>query len=278
MDDSRMTDKKNIVIKVKYPISGVRAGEPVSAPKMITEWNIRRIAFAAGILMLMIASPLYFFNGEPQITELQSPVQPPEKAVAVAPATEIAARPANSPEKQEPLHKKTETAEEASLPLPKPPEAGKAASHEVTRETGADARQQPEAAKAGKNQPSSIGKKDLTNDIRHKSVSRALLAGKIVNNEPAGIITPPVKVSKSKAVWVYYFTELKGMKGRAIYHEWLKEGKVVSRQKLNISAPRWRTFSGKPFNHTAHGQWSVRLLDDNGQILNEKRFNIKLTK
>ena len=52
-----MADKKNIVIKVKYPASGRSAA---LAPQMVTEWNIKRILLAAGVLVLLLGTVFYY--------------------------------------------------------------------------------------------------------------------------------------------------------------------------------------------------------------------------
>ncbi len=106
-------------------------------------------------------------------------------------------------------------------------------------------------------------------------VSRAMLTYGINNKGPASEIVRPLVVSKTKPQWVYYLTELKSMDGNNIYHEWLKNGVVVSRQKLHVSGDIWRTTSRRLFSESEKGKWSVRLLDGNGQLLNERKFKVE---
>ena len=82
-------------------------------------------------------------------------------------------------------------------------------------------------------------------------------------------------VSQKSPVWVYYFTELKGMNDSKVYHEWAKNGVVVSKQQLTISGDTWRTSSRKLLSDSEKGNWSVRLVDKNGRVLNEKNFKVK---
>ena len=80
-----MTDKRNIVIKVKYPVSGKEAEN--FTPKMVTEWNIKRILLAAGVLVFILAALFYVINKDPQendpdnaevaINTIQEKVTPP---------------------------------------------------------------------------------------------------------------------------------------------------------------------------------------------------------
>ena len=194
-----MEDKKNIVIKVKYPISDKNAEHGVSTAKVITEWNIKRILLVvAGVVLIMVLL-FYFIRQDTQKTDLQPQVALPEKIV------------------NPPVKPKVEN---------------------------------------------------------NRNISRALLTSKINNNEPAGEIILPLKLSKNKSTSIYYFVELKEMKGRTVYHEWLLDGKLITRKKVNISDDTWRTSSRQLFSYSAKTNWTVRLVDETGRLLNKIHFNV----
>ena len=65
-----MTDKKNIVIKVSYPVAG-KATENV-APTMVTEWNIKRIVSAVGVLLFVLAGLIYVINNDTQKADVDN--------------------------------------------------------------------------------------------------------------------------------------------------------------------------------------------------------------
>ncbi len=67
-----MEDKKNIVIKVKYPTSDKKEEHEVSAPKIITEWNIKRILLALAAIIFLISGLLYFIKPDTEKADLQS--------------------------------------------------------------------------------------------------------------------------------------------------------------------------------------------------------------
>ena len=101
-------------------------------------------------------------------------------------------------------------------------------------------------------------------------VSRALLAFEIKHNEPVGEISLPLKLGKNKATSVYYFVELTGMKSRTVYHEWLLDGELITRKKVHITDDgKWRSFSRQLLAYAAKNNWTVRLVDETGQVLNE---------
>jgi hypothetical protein len=196
-----MEDKKNIVIKVRYPTSGKNTENDIHSSKVITEWNVKRILLAlAGALLIIAVALIYFNRQDAQKTDLQPRTALPEKVI-------------NAPVK-------------------------------------------PKIA-------------------INSTVTRALLTFATNKNEPVGEITFPLKVSKKKSTSVYYFVELTGMKGRTVYHEWLLDGDLITRKKINISDDnKWRTLSRQLFAYTAKSNWTARVVDETGQILNEIRFNV----
>jgi hypothetical protein len=106
-----------------------------------------------------------------------------------------------------------------------------------------------------------------------KNIIRALLTFKINNNEPEGEIALPLKLSKTNSTSVYYFVELNAMKGKTVYHEWLLDNELITRKKVNISDDTWRTSSRQLFAYSDRTNWTARLVDETGQILNEIHFN-----
>jgi hypothetical protein len=66
-----MEDKKNIVIKLKFSAPGKKAEPGVSASKVITEWNIKRILLAIVGVVLFIVVLFFLFKPDTQNTDLQ---------------------------------------------------------------------------------------------------------------------------------------------------------------------------------------------------------------
>ncbi len=196
-----MEDKKNIVIKVKYPGTGKKAEDDLSASKIITEWNIKRILLALLGVVLLIMALWFFFKPDTKNTDLK-------------PQSELS---------------------EKDIKTPVKPNI------------------------------------DINKNI---IITRSLLTFKINNNEPEGEITLPLTLSKTKSTSIYYFVELSGMKDRTVYHEWLLDGTLITRKKVNISNDNWRTSSRQLFIYNVKTHWIARLVDESGQILNQIDFNI----
>jgi hypothetical protein len=80
-----MADKKNILIKVKYPTAGKLSRDEVSPPKTITEWNVKRIVIAAALILLVMTSIVLLKSNDSSTvakdhaisTEAPTPAAPP---------------------------------------------------------------------------------------------------------------------------------------------------------------------------------------------------------
>ncbi|MGZ4969031.1 MAG: DUF2914 domain-containing protein [Methylobacter sp.] len=248
-----MTDKRNIVIKVSYPVAGKAAEN--AAPKMVTEWNVKRILLAVGVLVLVLAALIYGISNDTEKTDVDNTV---ELVNAIDKSAEV---------------KETET-ETKNLDIPK----------QVVAETSSLVKSKNELNKKVasipvkeviKKQPKGKVIKEHGYSKVNPNVPRAVLTYAINNKEPTSEVVKSVDVSHKKPVWLYYFTELKAMKGSKVYHEWLKNGTIVSRQELVISDDTWRTSSRKLLSDSEKGNWTARLVDKDGRLLNEKNFKVE---
>ncbi|EIC29250.1 MULTISPECIES: DUF2914 domain-containing protein [Methylomicrobium] len=233
-----MTDPKNIVIKVKYTTPGTAAETSASNVKMITEWNIKRIACTVSVLILSITALFLLLagNSEPEVAARNETALPPtpsasQSAIQSGPklsSPEVSA----TPEKQ------------AAIPnLSSPPAVSTHA--------------EPSA-------PAGNGGR----------IRRAALAYRIVDKEPADLIEGNVSIGNGKPVQMYYFTEVRGKTAQTLFHEWLRNGQRVLRHPVAIAAERWRTSSQRELGLNDRGNWSVRTIDNHGTVMNEIRFTV----
>lgn len=74
-----MSEKKNIVIKVKYPTPRQSSTKTGSRPGVITEWNFKRIGLALGTLLLLLMSFFYFTDSDDQPNTDNTPLALPEQ-------------------------------------------------------------------------------------------------------------------------------------------------------------------------------------------------------
>lgn len=242
-----MTEKRNIVIKVKL------AGKTAEnfEPKVVTEWNIKRIAIAAAVLILVLFFLVYIISDNTD--------------------DDATANTAAIPQTQD-----NET-EIKNLDIPKQTEQQFNTPVKPAKEPNKKDKQIEDIKIKDviKKQPERKAAKEHEYSLSPHNVVRASLTYEMTNKEPVGVAVHTVNVNRKKTVWVYYFTELKAMKGNKVYHEWLKNGSIVSKQALVISGNPWRTSSRKLISDSEHGNWVVRLVDEEGRLLNEKSFKVE---
>ena len=73
---------------------------------------------------------------------------------------------------------------------------------------------------------------------------------------------------------VYYFTELKGMKGAQVSHRWAFNGKQEAQVDFTVGSPRWRVYSIKTIKPDQIGTWTVTVVDSNGNVLKTESINV----
>jgi len=108
--------------------------------------------------------------------------------------------------------------------------------------------------------------------LSNKNVVRAVLAKGLYNKEPVGDIVLPLVLNDTAASRVFYFTEIINMKGQYLYHLWLRNGQMVYKRRIGILGNRWRASTNKLIPYSKVGSWTVRLVNEQGVILNEIQF------
>jgi hypothetical protein len=226
-----MTDPKNIVIKVKYT-----APDAAAESRMVTEWNIKRIAGAAGMAILLLGALYFLWRGKTDQSDTTRSETTPNKA----PVSK------SSGVKAEPQSASTSSNSASSSESAKGPTVPSHASLSTS------------PAKASYN----------------GRIRRAALAYRIIDKEPAELAGTTVSVGNGKPVLVHYFTEVRGKPAQILFHEWLRNGQPIVRHPMAIAAERWRTSSQHQFGQDDLGNWSVRTVDDKGALMNEIHFTV----
>lgn len=72
---------------------------------------------------------------------------------------------------------------------------------------------------------------------------------------------------------VYFFSELKDMNGQTATHRWTYNGEVMAEVKFNVAGSRWRIFSSKNMMPEWTGNWTVEVLNADGEVISTDRFD-----
>lgn len=280
-----MTENK-VVIKINY--DKPRAGQTESRPRIVTEWHIGRIIAAITLILIILALLVYFLTGTDEVGERS-------KSFAAAKNTERIIQ--SEQEKSGSVEKNNEI--NANLKIVKKDirditvnngksiekiSANKVDKADITGQT--DSVVKVEVSKktdALPQKPASVAKPAertvssghppaaLVKDAR---VTRTMLVKGINNKEPFGEWNLPIKAEKDSAKGVFFFTEIKNMKGRVLYHRWYRDGKLIFKRKINILGKRWRVATSKTIPYSGKGRWEARLTDGSGNILSAITFDV----
>ncbi|MFS8637216.1 MAG: DUF2914 domain-containing protein [Gemmatimonadota bacterium] len=102
-------------------------------------------------------------------------------------------------------------------------------------------------------------------------VTRAVVATGIEDREPIGEST----TFTADVGTVYFFTEITGdFDETQIHHVWLREGEEIARVPLTVRGPRWRTWSSKRIPPEWSGNWTVRIVLGDDQVLGTVDFTV----
>lgn len=126
--------------------------------------------------------------------------------------------------------------------------------------------------------PKSAALLSRVSDETHTSVeidrrlTRAQLTSGMRGREPLDKLTSIIGAN-SQGKRLYYFTELKNMRGTTVSHNWLREGVVMLSVKFKIGSNRWRIFSNTYLRPKLAGRWRVETIDNGtGKVMGRKDF------
>lgn len=102
-------------------------------------------------------------------------------------------------------------------------------------------------------------------------VSRSMFATAIENREPVDDI---VQIDNNTP-HVYFFTELRDMKGQQVTHRWIYQGEVMGEVTFQVGGPRWRVHSSKNLMPEWTGMWEVQVVDAAGNVLTTRQIEVQ---
>ena len=119
-------------------------------------------------------------------------------------------------------------------------------------------------------EPTRAPEKDFSANIK-----RAQFTNDINQREPVDFVEGIVPAKSEGIKRMYFFSELLGLKGQTIRHQWLRNNKLETELKFNVKGNRWRVNSSKRLNPRAMGNWQVNVVNEAGNILISKNFEYK---
>lgn len=102
-------------------------------------------------------------------------------------------------------------------------------------------------------------------------VARAQFTSEVRNREPVD----EVSNFEAQSDPLYFFTEVKNAEGQTITHRWLHNGEVMAEVPLDVGSDSWRTWSSKELMPSWEGEWTVEVVDANGNVLEQQRVSVE---
>jgi hypothetical protein len=102
------------------------------------------------------------------------------------------------------------------------------------------------------------------------TVSRAMFTIGVDNREPVIMVD---SISADSYNSISFFTELNGMSGKTVTHQWMFDDKVMFEKSFEIGADRWRVWTSKTLIPSWTGTWTVKVLNADGSVLERKSFD-----
>lgn len=100
------------------------------------------------------------------------------------------------------------------------------------------------------------------------AVSRAFFTTAINEREPVD----QVLILSNRHNTIYFFSDLRHMKGQKIIHRWEYEDKVVASKIFHVGGPRWRVYSKQKLPTNKTGTWRVVITTEQGLPLKAAIF------
>jgi len=261
-----MEESNKVVVKVKY--QGLNQPQNTnSRPEMVTEWHIHRILTAVAILLIFILFPFYYFSEQSPELAVQDKI-----IIKASDTNKSIVKPSKIINHQIPaaiITEKLNTEIKPVIVASKKPEAVIKSNIKLPPVISNKNLKQPNKTDLISEQ-SKISKSIKSDTV----ISRALLTTGLNNKEPIDNISSTIKVNEQKATGIYYFTEINNMKGQALYHHWLRDDKLIYKRTIRILGNRWRAATSKLITYSRTGNWTVRLVNKQGTILNEIKFKV----
>ena len=103
-------------------------------------------------------------------------------------------------------------------------------------------------------------------------LERAQFTRDVQDKEPVDEISDSFQASNDP---LYFFTEVKNASGETITHRWKHDGEVKAEVPLEVGSDSWRTWSSKELMPEWEGEWTVEVVDSQGNVIDEQSVQVE---
>ena len=227
-----------------------------------------RLAFVALLVVACIASTTYFvaalFSDDESVSVKVSPV-----VQSIEQTRTLPEEPLPLPE---PVYKDARAEESLSVAQVKTAE-----NNLVSTETQAENKSAVEPNAPDVEQSSSRLSDSVISPIytAHSGIASADLRIGYDDGELSEPLGYDVSMSKDGLIKVVLGTQMEGLKGQTLYHEWYLNDKRMARVKIPVRKSSQGSHSSKFINHQMLGAWKVKIVDETKELYAEANFTVE---
>tara|TARA_R110001592_G_scaffold42654_4_gene138502 strand:+ start:15626 stop:16498 length:873 start_codon:yes stop_codon:yes gene_type:complete len=112
--------------------------------------------------------------------------------------------------------------------------------------------------------------------IENSAITRAILTLGLKDKEPKGTIPYDLVLPDEGIAKVILFTEMQGLRGKKLYHDWYRNGVRQARVKIPVNANTQNSHSSKYINAQMLGEWQVKVVDEKSELYVLADFRVVL--
>lgn len=103
-------------------------------------------------------------------------------------------------------------------------------------------------------------------EILSENITEAVLSLDIKNDIPGSPLSYTVSLPEAGIFKVILFTEMKGLRGKTLYHEWYRNGIRQAKVKIPVNVKMQKSYSSKFINYQMLGDWQVKVVDEKDEL------------
>lgn len=107
-----------------------------------------------------------------------------------------------------------------------------------------------------------------TADSFDGEITRSLFTTRLKNNKPMN----EVLILENNSQILYFFSEVKNMQGKTIFHRWEHHGEKVYEQKFRVAKKSEKLISRYKLDPRKTGEWMVVITDDQAWPIKASMF------
>lgn len=111
--------------------------------------------------------------------------------------------------------------------------------------------------------------------IMHESIAGAELRSIMQDGAEPQALPYDVSMPDSGIMRVMLETRMEGIRGTVLYHDWMLGEKQMARVRIPVSQNEQASHSSKFINKQMLGDWTVKVLDERGELYAQANFRVQ---